>query len=49
VIGAVFGAYGMNFRVMPFGESRWGFWIVSGGTIAFVAALSLVGRWRKWW
>jgi magnesium transporter len=49
VMGAVFGAYGMNFQAVPLGEYRWGFWFVSAGTIAFVAALALVGRWRKWW
>jgi len=49
VMGAVFGAYGMNFQVVPLGEYRWGFWVVSGGTAAFVAALALAGRWRKWW
>jgi magnesium transporter len=49
VMGVVFGAYGMNFEVMPLREDRWGFWIVSAGTIAFVAALALVGRRRKWW
>jgi hypothetical protein len=34
---------------VPLGESRWGFWVVSAGTIAFVAALAFLGRWRKWW
>jgi len=49
VIGSVFGAYGMNFQVMPLAGHRWGFWLVSAGTIAFVVALSVVGRWRRWW
>ena len=49
VMGAVFGAYGMNFQVVPLGQYPWGFWVVSAGTAAFVAALALVGRWRKWW
>ena len=49
VIGSVFGAYGMNFQMMPLAEHPWGFWLISAGTIAFVATLSLVGRWRRWW
>jgi magnesium transporter len=49
VMGAVFGAYGMNFQAVPLAEYRWGFWVVSAGTIAFVAAVALTGRWRKWW
>ena len=49
VIGSVFGAYGMNFQVMPLAEHRWGFWLVSAGTIAFVVTLALVGRLRRWW
>src|SRR5688572_19843386 len=49
VIGSVFGAYGMNFQVIPFAEARWGFSAVSAGTLAFVAAALLLGRWRRWW
>jgi magnesium transporter len=49
VIGSVFGAYGMNFQVLPFSAAPWGFWLVSGGTIALVAAALLIGWWRSWW
>ena len=29
VVGSVFGAYGMNFEVLPLSASPWGFWLVS--------------------
>ena len=30
VMGAVFGAYGMNFQAVPLAEYRWGFWLDLG-------------------
>jgi magnesium transporter len=49
VIGSVFGAYGMNFQALPLASAPWGFWVVSLGTIALVAAALLVGWWLGWW
>jgi magnesium transporter len=49
VVGSVFGAYGMNFQVLPLSTAPWGFWVVAFGTIALVAAALLAGWWRGWW
>ena len=49
VVASVFGAYGMNFAVLPGAQSPWGFWVVSLGTIASVVAAVLLGRARGWW
>ncbi len=49
VVGSVFGAYGMNFQVMPLSGAPWGFWLVAVGTIGLVATALLVGWWRCWW
>ena len=38
VVGSVFGAYGMNFEVLPLAMAQWGFWVVGLGTIAMVAS-----------
>jgi magnesium transporter len=47
-VSSVFGAYGMNFAGLPLADEPWGFWAVSGGTVALVAAALFVG-WRKGW
>lgn len=49
VVGSVFGAYGMNFQVMPLSGAPWGFWFVAVGTISVVTMPLLVGWWRGWW
>ena len=49
VVASVFGAYGMNFTLLPLAQSPWGFWVVSLGTITSVVAAVLLGRARKWW
>jgi magnesium transporter len=49
VVGSVFGAYGMNFQVLPLAGAPWGFWVVGLGTIA-VVAVALLAVWRLgWW
>jgi magnesium transporter len=49
VVGSVFGAYGMNFEVLPLSASPWGFWVVAVGTIGLVALALVAGWWRGWW
>jgi magnesium transporter len=49
VVASVFGAYGMNFTVIPLADSPWGFVGVSVGTIAMVVAAVGLGRARGWW
>jgi magnesium transporter len=49
VVASVFGAYGMNFEVIPLATAPWGFWVVSVGTIASVVVAVLLGRARGWW
>ena len=49
VVGSVFGAYGMNFEVVPLSKEPLGFWLIAVGTIGLVAAALLVGWWRGWW
>jgi magnesium transporter len=49
VVGSVFGAYGMNFEVLPLAKAPWGFWAVGLGTIALVASALLVGWRLGWW
>jgi magnesium transporter len=48
VVSSVFGAYGMNFDTIPLKGAEWGFWAVSGGTIALIALAMLVTWWRGW-
>jgi magnesium transporter len=43
-VGAVFGAWGMNFDNIPFAESPLGFWLVLTGTVAIVGT----GVWLAW-
>ena len=47
-VSSVFGAYGMNFTALPLADEPWGFWAVSGGTVALVAVVLLTG-WRRGW
>jgi magnesium transporter len=49
VVGSVFGAYGMNFEALPLASAPGGFWVVSLGTIALVAAALLAGWRLGWW
>ena len=49
VVASVFGAYGMNFEVMPLSKEPLGFWLIAVGTIGLVAVALLLGRWRRWW
>jgi magnesium transporter len=46
--GSVFGAWGMNFNVMPLAEVPWGFWGVVSVTTILIALALLVSRWRGW-
>jgi len=48
IVGAVFGAYGMNFGWIPLGERTWGFGAVAGGTVALVGALLIYSKRRGW-
>jgi magnesium transporter len=48
ILGAVFGAWGMNFQTIPLSDSAWGFWGVLGGAAALVAGVLLLGRKRGW-
>ncbi|MFV0446437.1 MAG: magnesium/cobalt transporter CorA [Planctomycetaceae bacterium] len=48
MMGAVFGAWGMNFDVIPLQEHPEGFWILFIGTMSAVAA-SLAWAWRRRW
>jgi magnesium transporter len=49
IVGSVFGAYGMNFEVVPLSKEPSGFWLISAGTIGLVATALVVGWWRRWW
>jgi magnesium transporter len=50
VMGAVFGAWGMNFDAVPLQHmGMTGFYLVGGGTIAIVAAILAVMKLWKWW
>jgi len=49
VVGSVFGAYGMNFQVIPLATTAWGFWVVAVGTIGSVATTLVLGWWRGFW
>lgn len=42
LMGAVFGAWGMNFEVIPIAKHRWGFWLVFA-FIAIFCAVLLIG------
>lgn len=48
VVGSVFGAYGMNFEVVPLSNEPLGFWLISAGTIGLVA-LALLVAWLRGW
>jgi magnesium transporter len=47
-VGAVFGAWGMNFTHIPLSESVWGFWVVCAGTLLAVALALGLARKRGW-
>jgi len=48
VLSAVFGAWGMNFAVIPLANAPWGFAIVLLGTFAIIGVLGLVA-WQRGW
>lgn len=48
LVGSVFGAWGMNFDVIPLSKSPWGFWYVLGGMVVLIAVALLVSWKRKW-
>ena len=48
ILSAVFGAWGMNFEVMPLAQAPWGFAAVVLGTFAVIALLGVVA-WRRGW
>ncbi len=48
ILSAVFGAWGMNFAVVPLAESPWGFVAVVGGTCGLITMILLLIRWRGW-
>jgi magnesium transporter len=48
VLSAVFGAWGMNFEVIPLAKAPWGFPAVVGGTLLLLALLGLFTFRRGW-
>ncbi len=48
ILGAVFGAWGMNFAYIPLSEPWWGFWVVLGGAATLVAGVLWLARKQKW-
>jgi magnesium transporter len=46
--GSVFGAWGMNFEVIPLATAPWGFWGVMGSTITLIVIALMVSRRRGW-
>ncbi len=46
--GSVFGAWGMNFEVIPLATTSWGFWGVVSSTITLIVIALLASRWRGW-
>lgn len=46
-LGAVFGAWGMNVAI-PLGDSKFGFWIISGVALTIVLAGLVWARYRRW-
>lgn len=48
IMGAVFGAWGMNFDRMPLSHTPYGFWLLTGGTLGLIAVMMLWSR-RKGW
>ncbi len=50
LMGAIFGAWGMNFDEVPFHQMGiWGFYLLLGVTLMLVGAVLAVTKWRKWW
>jgi len=48
ILSAVFGAWWMNFRVMPLADAPWGFAAVVGGTLLLLAVLGWLNRRHGW-
>jgi magnesium transporter len=48
IAGLTFGAYGMNFRVLPLADAPWGFAAVVGGTLALISLVLWIARRRGW-
>jgi magnesium transporter len=49
IMGAIFGAWGMNFDIIPLAHLANGFWLVSGGTLLLVIAALGWTKWRQLW
>lgn len=48
LMGAVFGAWGMNFEQIPLSSSPYGFWALFLGTMSFITAM-LWWAWKRRW
>jgi magnesium transporter len=48
IAGVMFGAWGMNFDVIPLRGAPWGFWGVVAGTIGLIALVLILG-WKRGW
>jgi len=46
--GSVFGAWGMNFEVIPLATAPWGFWGVVSSTITLLVIALGISRGRGW-
>jgi magnesium transporter len=46
--GSVFGAWGMNFEMIPLATAPWGFWGVVGSTLTLIVMALIVSRLRGW-
>jgi magnesium transporter len=48
IMGAVFGAWGMNFDRVPLSHTTYGFWLLTGGTLGLIGIMML-WSWRRGW
>ncbi|MEZ6064811.1 MAG: magnesium/cobalt transporter CorA [Planctomycetaceae bacterium] len=48
LVGAIFGAWGMNFENIPFSDQQYGFWVLLGGTFAAVGTAVWLALRRRW-
>ncbi|MCC2668622.1 MAG: corA 1 [Armatimonadetes bacterium] len=48
IMGAIFGAWGMNFDRVPLAHTDYGFWLLTGGTLGAVVVMLLWSWWRGW-
>jgi magnesium transporter len=49
IMGAIFGAWGMNFDRIPLAHHRDGFWLVTSGALILVWITIALAKWRRWW